>query len=98
MNISFSKKKKKVVKYYPLIEEIYPNKKYISNLLISENSHLVQLRFLSLTFIHSQKKSSTFIISIKPLKEVQKKKKLVIVYLQYLKYPSNLLSTTPNKK
>ena len=34
----------------------------------------MQLRFLSSTFIHFQKKSSTFIISIKPLKEVQKKK------------------------
>ena len=42
MNISFSKKKKKVVKYYPLIEEIYPNKKYIINLLINESSHLMK--------------------------------------------------------
>ena len=31
-----------VVKYYPLIEEIYHNKKYIINLIISESNHLVQ--------------------------------------------------------
>ena len=31
-----------IVKYYPLIVEIYPNKKYIINLLISGSSHLAQ--------------------------------------------------------
>ena len=55
----------------------------------------MQLRFLSSTFIHSQKKSSTFIISIKPLKEVQKKKKVSYhlptiskIPLKFIKYYS----------
>ena len=39
-----------VVKYYSLIKEICPNKKFIINLPITENSHLAQPRLLNLTF------------------------------------------------
>ena len=39
-----------VVKYYSLIKEICPNKKFIINLPITKNSHLAQLWLLNPTF------------------------------------------------